>query len=89
MVQTVPNNFTNTVVQTNEVIKEVPKEIEKIVKVPADIPEDYVTAMNIYAKITNAAIIKDPERGLAGHLAAAGPAVAGHNRAPRIISICI
>ena len=51
----VTNNFTNTV--TQEVIKEIPKEIEKIVKVPAEIPAEYYTAMNLYAKMTNATAV--------------------------------
>jgi len=56
-VQTVPTLITNTVVtiETNEVVKEVPKEVEKIVNVPAEIPHDYVLAMKFYRRMTNAA----------------------------------
>lgn len=48
---------TNNVILTNTVIKEVPKEVEKIVNVPADIPRDYLIAMNIYRSMTNAATV--------------------------------
>ncbi len=54
-----PKIVTNTVVNlvTNEVVKEVPKEVEKIVKVPAEIPEGYVSAMNLVQRLTNATYI--------------------------------
>ncbi len=53
------SSVTNTVVQfvTNDIVKEQPKEIEKIVKVPAEIPEDYLMAMNLFQRLTNASYV--------------------------------
>lgn len=57
-VQTVTKVVTNTVTctVTNEVTKEVPitNEVEKILRVPAEIPENYQNAMALVRKMTNA-----------------------------------
>jgi len=57
-IQRVTQIVTNTVTMintvTNEVVKEVPKEVEKIVEVPAKIPQEYVAAMDLWQKMTNA-----------------------------------
>ena len=50
--QTVTKVITNTV--TNTVTNEVVKEVEKIVNVPAEIPEGYIIAWNLYKKFNAA-----------------------------------
>jgi hypothetical protein len=44
-----------------EVIKEVPKEVEKIVNVPAEIPYEYIVAKDLRDKMTNATLLTNGE----------------------------
>lgn len=55
VVQKEVETVTNTI--TNEVVKEVPKEVEKIVTVPAEIPANYIRAMEVVSNFDNADIV--------------------------------
>jgi hypothetical protein len=46
---------------TKEAVREVPKVVERIVTVPADIPADYVLAMRWYRTMTNASGVQQDE----------------------------
>jgi hypothetical protein len=54
---TVTNIFTNDIIR--EVVKEVPKEVEKIVKVPADIPVEYIAAVQAVSNFDNCDFVKN------------------------------
>jgi hypothetical protein len=41
------------------VVKEVPKEVEKIVRVPAAIPQEYIAAMQAVSNLVNCDFVKD------------------------------
>lgn len=52
----------NTItVVTNEVIKEFPKEIQKIIEVPANIPSEYIDALRIWNRISSASLVREDQ----------------------------
>jgi hypothetical protein len=55
--QTILNTVTNTV--TNEVVKEV--QVPKFYKIPAEIPQDYITAMQIISNYDHCDFVKDDQ----------------------------